>query len=75
MTNIIQNTFLFERLIGKSCFDKKAMQKLFPYKRRKDFLMFLVENGHIPYQGTCLSNSYHKIFSKEDIHRTIMSFI
>ena len=75
MNYIILNTVLYTKLNGESCFNKSVMQKLFPYKRRKDFLKFLVESGYIPYQGSCLKDSYHKIFSKEDIYKIIMSFI
>ena len=72
---MIANTLLYKRLNGESCFNKKVMEKLFPYKRRKYFVMLLVENGFIPYQGRFAINSYHKIFSKEDIYKIIMSFI
>ena len=72
---IIKGTVLHTRLNGESCFNKVVMKKLFPYNRRKNFLKFLVESGYIPYQETCLKDSYHKIFSKEDIYKIIMSYI
>ena len=72
---IITCTTLSDKLNGESCFNKKVMKNLFSYKRRKNFLMFLVKSEYIPYQEICSSNSYHKIFSKEDIYRTIMSYV
>ena len=72
---IICSTALYTRLNGESWTNKDVMKMLFPYKRRKDFLKFLVESGYIPYQGSCLTASHHKIFSKEDINRIIMSFL
>ena len=72
---MILHTRLNERLNGETCFNKKAMKKLFLYERRKNFLMFLVKTRFIPYQGACVLNRYHKIFSREDIYRTIMSFV
>ena len=73
--NIIDNTVLFDRLNGKSCFDKKAMCKLFTYDRRKNFLKFLVESGFVPYQGKHLQDTNHAIFGLEEMNRSIMSFI
>ena len=73
--NIITNTELFKKLNGSSCFDKYIMHKLFSYDRRKNFLLFLVESSYIPYKGRCLKNSHHKVFSREDIYRSIMAYV
>lgn len=73
--NIIKGSALDRKLNGESCFNKVVMKKLFQYKRRKDFLMFLVQSGYMPYQGTYQHDIYHKIYSNEDMCRSIMSFI
>ena len=75
MTFIIENTLLESRLKGNSCFDKEAMNLLFPYPRRKDFLLFLVQSGYIPYNNTYICESNHKLFDVYDLDRTIMSYL
>lgn len=73
--DFINGTTLERRLNGESLFNKYAMDKLFPYERRKDFLMFLVNRGYIPYQGTYQSGQFHKIFSNDDMRQLVMSFV
>lgn len=73
--NFITCTALEKRLNGHSYLDTVAMNSVFSYTRRKDFLMFLVNYGYIPYQGTYSSTVFHKIFSNNDMRQTIMSYI
>ena len=70
----IDQTALQIRLDGDSIFDSVVMDELFPYRKKKRFLMFLVGCGFLPYKGIHQGN-FHKIFSVEDIHRSIMSYL
>ena len=56
-------------------FNKLLIKKLFAYKRRKDFLQFLVILGYMPINGSCLSNNNHKIFEVENLCKYIAKFM
>ena len=73
--NFITNTLLETRLNGNSCFNRISMEKIFRYDRRKNFLLFLVRYGFVPYNRVFQENTFHKIFSNMDMRRSIMSFL
>ena len=77
MNNVALNngTLLSSRLNGSKWTDRKVMDKLFPYSRRKNFLMFLIKCRYIPHKHNYIETTYHKIFSIEDIYKSIMSYI
>ena len=75
IVHMIDRTMLKSRLGNKSCFDKKVMELLFPYSRRKHFLLFLVTYGFIPYKGLCLQETDHTLFNVYDLNRYVMSFL
>ena len=72
---IINGTLLSTRLEGSKWTNNEIMNKLFPYSRRKHFLMFLIKCKYIPYKQNYTEIIYHKIFSTEDIYKSIMSYI
>jgi hypothetical protein len=69
------NDMCSDEEIGNICFDKQIMNRIFAYKRRKNFMHFLVENGFELFGQKLLQESEHILFDIHDINANVMSFL
>jgi surface protein len=82
--NMFQNTPIGEMLIKhklteKQFFEspknKKVYHELFDWPRKKDYVMFLVNNHYLPFNNHNGEHEYHPLFDNTDISKYIATYV
>jgi surface protein len=72
---IIGNMLKKHNLTNENYFDKNVYHELFVWPRKKDYIMFLVNNHYLPFNKHQEEHEYHPLFDNPDISKYIAYYL